>query len=136
MIQNSTKVITNIHDISNTKTRSRDLVNLKCLIRTVHCSFVSLACSWSSGVLLHISSSKDEVGTSKLSISINRRRWRSQIVWPTKIKKRPLFGFILSVETSNFIYKAFDKYSLKIELLYAREVFFCWKIEPFILLRL
>ena len=85
---------------------------------------------------LDVSSSKNEVGMSKASISINRRRWRSQIVWPTKIKKRPLFGFSLSVETSNFIYKAFDKYSLKIKLLYSREVFFCRKMEPFIRLRL
>ena len=73
---------------------------------------------------LDVSSSKNEAGTSKVNISINRRRRRSQTVWPTKIKKWPLFGFSLSVETSNFIYKAFDKYSLKIKWLYYRQVFF------------
>ena len=39
---------------------------------------------------LDVSSSKNEVGTSKVSISINRRRRRSQTVRPAKIKKRPI----------------------------------------------
>ena len=42
---------------------------------------------------LDVSSSKNEVGTSKVSISINRRRRRSQTVWPTKIKKAAAFLF-------------------------------------------
>ena len=34
-----------------------------------------------------VSSSKNEVAMYKVSISINLRRWRSQTVWPTKIKR-------------------------------------------------
>ena len=48
---------------------------------------------------------KNEVATSK--VVINRR---SQTVWPTKIIKQPLF--VVSIETSNFIY-AFWTYTVR-----------------------
>ena len=70
---------------------------------------------------LDVSSPKNEVTTSKVSISKSEKSNRLA----DQDKKRLLFCFILFVDTSTyFIYKAIDKYSLKIKLLFSRQLLF------------